>query len=417
MPPNQPNPSGTSPELQRELEAIWRERLRLTAGTKITDDARKQLDTLLGKKKHAEVAPRKQTPDAMIVKNVCRTIAQTRSGLLPLIHEKDAKKRREKLITKLTTGGKKLETLVNDPESPEAELLAYMFETYIDPATTETDALLEKVTEAEVKSATNLLKAKELFDTLMGDDENLNIGKAAVTTGIPAPGTGRIKSLEERANANSARAAAASLAPNGNPLPFLDAEAKQREEIAKLERRKVSLGKSLDKVQSHLKEVAPACGWTTPTQIGIAAEALENSLNLPTAFNMDVKIRGKTQSVGSWMQSDDLKEKTDTVVQRHRQFGTDEPSSSVVLDDFLRLHYGSRLLTTPDPEKEQFYSQLKTILLSGVAASAAAPGAAPASAPAAPGRPASAPSGQPGLLKRAAKGVGSYLSDFIFGAK
>jgi hypothetical protein len=345
----------------------------------------------------------------MIIKNVCRTIAQTRSGLLPLVHENDPKKRKAKRITKLTTGSEEIKDLVNDPDSPEAELLVYLFETYV-PArgTPEHDVLFDAVTDVEIRRATNLLKAKELFDTLIADDENLDLGR------VNPGGRGRIQRLEGRADANHT-AAMAVVAPN-SPLPFLEAEAKQREDMAKLERRKGSLRTSLTKVQSYLSQVDPACGWTTPAAIRIAAEDIENAMGHPS-LNMTVRIRGKDQSARDWMRSDDLKTRADTVVQRYRLYGTDAPSASAVLDEFIRMQYGPRLHGMPDADKDRFYQELKNTLLSGVAASAAAPGAAPASAPAASGGPASAPSGQPGLFKRATRGVGSYLSDFIFGAK
>ncbi|MDD5026757.1 MAG: hypothetical protein PHH13_05305 [Candidatus Peribacteraceae bacterium] len=372
MPPNQPNPSGTSPELQRELEAIWQREVTLAAGTKISADTQKKLHTLFGKGRTAELLPGRK-PEAAQIQAVHQLLAQTRTGLLPIIHENDAKKRAAQILP-YTGGNKKLNELVADPESPEAELLAYLHLQHVNPTDAAMlarfSALYKPVTLEELTNATNLLKAKELYDKLIADDENLSL-------------SARITQKESLATTYQGRAATGKAK---TAVQFLEAESKQREEADKLGRRRASLVKSLKIMDGYLKQLIPPGGWPDDPEILAAAGTLENAFNstAPVSFvNSTVSLRTTGHSISGWMRDDSLKSTVETVTTRYRFRGSgNRPPASVVLDAFLREQFGSGLIAMPETDKERFYQELKTILLSGVAAPAAA-GVAPA-APAAP---------------------------------
>lgn len=368
MPPNQPNPSGTSPELQRELEAIWQKEVALTAGSKISAETQKKLHTLFGKGRTAEILPTRK-PEAAQVQAVHQLLAQTRMGLLPIIHENDAKKRADKPLL-YTTGGttKKLSELVSDPQSQEAELLAYLHAQYVTTGNVGKFVdLYEPVTLDELTNATNLLKAKELYDKLIADDENLDLAS-------------RIAQKESLATTYQGLAASGKAK---TAVKFLEAEAKQREEADKLGRRRVSLVKSLKIMDGYLKQLNPKSGWPDDPKIQAAAGALQDAFNPAGAVQFvdsKVSLRKTDQAVSLWMRDDKLKSTVETITLRYRYRGSgDRPPASVVLDAFLREQFGSGLVAMPDDDKDRFYQELKATLLSGVATPAAA-GAAPTAA-------------------------------------
>lgn len=394
-------PPGLLPESERDIRDIWEKRLPLQMGS-VTGETRKLLGQLLGTARAREI-PKK--PDPLVMDRVLRELAVARKGLYPFIHEADPRKASKRILRVWDSTAKKEENktlieLVEDPDSREAQALAWLWEEFVkDQALREKLApIIDKVNGGHVQDAQALLQAKTIYENVLADNENLNLGELG-TTGTT------IGDLEKERNSHLAYAVA-----NPGTKGAISAERSARElkgQIEKLEHKRNVIEKNVRLINGKLGTLSKKPGtppisvfssWTD-TEIKAIAKNISALHANPKvkassgASPINVTLGDKTKEIGDWLIDDDLPSTADSLTKRYRSTGGGRPQARIVLDEFLREQFGSSLYGMSPEEKEKHFADLKAALLSeeGAASAPSAPpsGAAPTSA-APPSRPSGA---------------------------
>lgn len=454
--PNAPQGGAALPEVGREKTAIYE--FVLDNLNHLRSDVRQRLAVLLGVRE-GRLADQLARNTNGIRDRALELLEQQDTGMRQLIdfnnHQIIGRGRR-RLFGLLSSapgdpsqivlplpGDPTLGQLVRNPRSADAQLLAYLFNNVFAAQQASLSVVFERLPDdAARQNLERLLRVRKVYDEI-NKEEFENLGHRG---NIPHAGDPAIGKIGDQVTImqDCTRERNDILNPGGPPLtPNAAAQIREtyKDRLTELsntysvaQREVVALEQKRGQLRSHLTEIQtltgqfPAAGprytFNDNHMYNFDRRTTIDS-GIPAAHR-DVVFGTATASLGTWLRDDAFRRRADRFWRYQRSAGIGRAlDASMILDELVSEYYEGRI---DQENREAFLQQMRDALrsnkvLGGTAAAAAAPGAAPAApgaapaAPAAPGRPASAPSVQPGWAKRGAKAVGSYLSDFIFGAK
>jgi len=398
---------------------------------------------------------------AYAMQRICREMAETRAGFFHHIHEQEhdpkTKATRRIMWPPFVYGDPPLTwpigNVISDPDTKEADALFWLYSQLSNSGNVHTlIPIFEQVTEVETKDAEILVKMQQLHNEIIGDEDYFEIGEegkvnrtsgkpgtpavpgvpgskgsapiAPIPAILPIPahyeldavitGCGFIARTQDMRCEYLNAAEDEAIRDKGDPKPDRDEARKCLEKIDLLKKKQKTLKVKLAQMNAFAQTLSskPA-QWTNADITDLSKEFSPDYLDtlIPDYSTTEIELGDVRKPISQWVGDKELPVTKERITKRYRMAGTGAPPASLALDDLIRTYFGARLTGTPQAEQDQFYSNMRTILLSAEHGHAGAAGGhksgAHRAAPAAPGSHASGGHSTPSKKK------GGGFWDFI----
>jgi len=361
------NPELTEALVNREALKIWEQYMKLRING-ISRQTRKALAQILGKPRAKELP---NAVDSQTARRIYKEIVQTHTGLYQYIGRGDNIERT--IINWGSKGQRELRNVVDDPQSKEARVLAWLYTQFIDAVNAdEFRRIFLHVPESQINDGKRLIEAKTKSNALMSDASNLGIGNEIYIADetderkpwlIPTGSTGQFAELQKKIVNIHNRALKCSPSEKEKRdalLDKLDEEKNNRD----------ALRKKRDKVKQELGEISKIFGsvqgglmWTNAEIDSISCD-LDKALETGAIASTDIRIDRQAKKVSDWIQDEQLERIVKQADLTRTQYKGGPLKASIVLDRFLAKHFEDEIKDLSEADKAKFISDMKATFLS-----------------------------------------------------
>ncbi|HLD08094.1 MAG TPA: hypothetical protein VJB60_03440 [Candidatus Peribacterales bacterium] len=286
---------------------------------------------------------------------------------------------------------------MNDPDTKEADAFFWAYSQLSNNGNVATlVTIFEQVTQDETEDAATLSKMQTLSKEILEDKEYFNIGEEGKITrtpgtagaaGLPGSkssppipaviptatlyqvigGDGALEQLQQEWVNWRNDAELELIRDKGDPKPAREEATKCKTKIDQLNAKRRTLQTKLTQINALARKLHPAPGSWDKDDIEdwsktFTPDFFENTI--PDYTLTDIELGDKTHSILEWLEDEKLRDTQERITRRFRMAGEGQPPASLVLDDLIRTYFGPRLAGASTGEQEQFYREMREILLS-----------------------------------------------------